>query len=85
MEETTRLIEVGAYRYIRHPLYATMILGGVGAGLKELSWVSAACVLVVLVSAYLTAKVEEGEMLRKFADDYAAYMTRTRMFIHFLF
>lgn len=85
LEETTRLVEKGAYRYIRHPLYLTLILGGLGAWLKHLSWTSSACLLVDLASVYLTAKVEEREMLQRFADDYASYMKRTRMFIPYLF
>lgn len=29
-ENTTRLVTVGAYRYIRHPIYCTLLLGGMG-------------------------------------------------------
>ena len=30
IENTSRLVSVGAYRYMRHPLYCTLLLGGVG-------------------------------------------------------
>jgi protein-S-isoprenylcysteine O-methyltransferase Ste14 len=85
MEETTKLIEVGLYKYIRHPMYSSFVFAGPGAFLKHVSPLTAALVVIVLVSAYLTAKVEEKELIQKFSDDYVQYMKRTRMFIPFLF
>ena len=35
MEKTTELITAGIYRYIRHPRYLSLILGGYGAMLKD--------------------------------------------------
>jgi protein-S-isoprenylcysteine O-methyltransferase Ste14 len=85
MEETTKLIEVGMYKYIRHPMYASLIPGGLGIFLKHVSFLTAALLVIVLVSAYLTAKVEEKELIERFGDDYVQYMKRTRMFIPFVF
>ena len=85
IENTTTLIRVGAYRYIRHPLYSSLLFLGWGAFLKHPSLPGG--VLVLAASAFLvaTARVEEGENLRKFGADYAAYVKTTRMFIPFLF
>lgn len=85
MEQTTRLIEVGAYRYIRHPLYLSLILGAVGVFLKNISWPVAALGLIAIASAYGTAKVEEGEMTARFGEEYKEYMQRSRMFVPFIF
>ena len=85
MEETTKLIEVGFYKYIRHPMYSSFILMGPGAFLKHVSFLTAALVVIVITSAYLTAKVEEKELIEKFGDDYVQYIKRTKMFIPFLF
>jgi protein-S-isoprenylcysteine O-methyltransferase Ste14 len=85
MEETTKLIEAGLYKYIRHPMYSSFVLAGPGAFLKHVSFLTAAMVVICLVSTYLTAKVEQGEMIERFGDDYIQYMKRTRMFIPFLF
>ena len=41
--------------------------------------------LVISVFAFLTARVEETEMLSKFGPDYAAYMKRTARFVPFVF
>jgi len=82
-ENTTALVTVGAYRYIRHPLYSSILVLGWGAFFKAPSFVG--IILVLLASAFVTAtaKVEEMENLRKFGADYAGYMKRTRMFIPF--
>jgi len=85
IEKTTALVMVGAYKYIRHPLYASLLLLGWGAYLKNPSLFSA--LLVLATSAFLiaTARVEEVENLEKFGADYAVYMKTTKMFIPFLF
>jgi protein-S-isoprenylcysteine O-methyltransferase Ste14 len=81
IEATTSLVTTGAYRYIRHPLYASLLCGGWGVFFKHVTLPS--FLLAVAVSAFLTAtaKVEELENLRKFGDGYAAYMKNTRMFV----
>jgi len=84
IENTTVLVMVGAYKYIRHPLYASLLLLGWGVFFKDPSLLGG--ILVVMTSIFLiaTAKVEEAENLRKFGSDYAVYMKRTKMFIPFL-
>ncbi len=84
LEATTTLVSVGAYRYIRHPLYASLLCLGWGAFFKHLTWFG--LVLAVTMSAFLTAtaKVEEDENLRKFGDSYSAYMRKTKMFVPFV-
>jgi protein-S-isoprenylcysteine O-methyltransferase Ste14 len=81
MEETTTLIKSGLYRYIRHPLYLSLMLGGFGVMMKDLNWLSIVLALVNMLALYLTARVEEKEMIKRFGKDYEAYMTGTKMFI----
>jgi protein-S-isoprenylcysteine O-methyltransferase Ste14 len=85
IESTTRLVMVGAYRWIRHPLYSSLLLLTWGALLKRPS-VPGVC-LALAASAFLvaTARVEEKENLTKFGNAYAAYVEKTRMFLPFLF
>ena len=84
-EDTTTLVIVGVYKYIRHPLYSSLLLLGWGVFFKNLSLLSS--ILVLVTSAFLiaTAKVEEMENLEKCVSDYAVYMKTTKMFIPFLF
>ncbi len=85
LEDTTELVSRGAYRWIRHPLYGSLLLLAWGAFLKDVSVVSGG--LVVAASGFLvtTARVEEAENVRKFGAPYTAYMRRTKMFLPFLF
>jgi len=83
VENTTRLVRVGAYRHIRHPLYCALILLGLGALLKGPSLVSGGVALVMVGALIATARAEEAENLAKFGDAYAAYMKDTWMFLPF--
>lgn len=80
-ENTVRIVEEGLYRYVRHPMYASLLFLGWGAFLKHITPLN--IILVLLVSAFLiaVAKVEERENVRFFGATYLAYMQRTRMFI----
>lgn len=83
-EDTTTLVRVGAYRYIRHPLYSSLFWGGWGICLKDLSPLSIGLALAATAALVVTARIEEAENLRRFGDDYAAYMKTTRMFVPYL-
>jgi protein-S-isoprenylcysteine O-methyltransferase Ste14 len=85
IEDTTILVTVGAYKYIRHPLYASLLLLGWGAFFKQPSLLGGFLALVATAFLVATARVEEMENRRKFGADYAAYMKTTKMFIPFLF
>ena len=84
IEATTVLVTRGAYRYIRHPLYCSLLLFAVGVYLKSPSLVDASFVVVVLAFAIATARVEEAENLQRFGPIYAAYMKTTKMFIPYI-
>jgi len=84
-EDTTALVKVGAYKYIRHPLYSSLLVGAWGASLKHISMVTMFLVLLTIGFLIATAKVEEAENLHKFGDAYADYIKESRMFIPFIF
>ncbi len=85
-ENTTTLVTVGAYRFIRHPLYASLVALAWCAYLKDpLAPVGTALTLAASGFLAATAAAEERENLEAFGAPYAAYMTRTKRFIPFLF
>jgi protein-S-isoprenylcysteine O-methyltransferase Ste14 len=84
-ENTTALVTLGAYKYIRHPLYSSLLLLGWGVFLKDLSLLGVGLIAAATACLIATARLEEAENLRKFGDEYAAYMQTTKMFIPFLF
>jgi protein-S-isoprenylcysteine O-methyltransferase Ste14 len=85
VENTTSLVTNGAYRFIRHPLYASLLYLAWGAALKSLTPVAVVLALVATASLFTTAKTEEVENLRRFGDAYREYMAHTRLFIPFVF
>jgi len=83
-ENSTRLVETGIYRFIRHPMYGSLMLLGLGIFLKRVTALTSALAFVVVLALCLTALIEEGEMRARFGEDYTAYRRRTKMFIPFL-
>jgi protein-S-isoprenylcysteine O-methyltransferase Ste14 len=84
-ENTSNLVTIGAYRYIRHPLYSSLVLLGIGTYLKDISIFSTILLVVEIIFLYLTARIEEKENLVRFGESYAEYMQATRMLIPFIF
>jgi protein-S-isoprenylcysteine O-methyltransferase Ste14 len=85
MEKTTALVTVGAFKYIRHPLYSSLLFLAWGVFFKSPSWLGVSLALMATLFLVVTAKIEEAENVRFFGPAYQAYMERTRMFIPFLF
>ncbi len=84
-ENTTRLVIVGAYKYIRHPLYASLLYGGWGIFFKDPSLSAILLAVVASLFLYATARVEESENIGRFGAAYEEYMKSTRMFIPYVF
>ncbi|MBM4167759.1 MAG: isoprenylcysteine carboxylmethyltransferase family protein [Ignavibacteria bacterium] len=84
-EDTTVLVRTGAYKYIRHPLYSSLLIGSWGVFLKDPSQLATALALAASAFLFLTARVEEVENLRKFGQEYESYMKTTKMFVPFVF
>ena len=84
-EDTTSLITSGPYKFIRHPLYTSLLLFSLGAYLKEPSWLGGALVLTTILGVYLTATIEEKFNQDRFGELYVKYMNQTKKFIPFIF
>lgn len=85
LEKTTSLVTVGAYRYIRHPLYSSLLFFTWGAFLKDPSWPGLLLAFSASIFLFFTAKKDEDECLRYFGNVYQNYMQGTKRFIPFLF
>lgn len=85
LEATTHLVQTGIYRYIRHPLYASLLFLSWGICLKQPSLLEGCLNIVAAAFLYATARADENECLAKFGQEYSIYMKNSRMFIPFLF
>ncbi|WP_455369693.1 methyltransferase family protein [[Eubacterium] cellulosolvens] len=85
VEDTTVLVVEGIYRYIRHPMYSSVLLLGWGIFFKDPSFLGGILVLVASIFITATAKVEESENINKFGKMYLEYMKKSKMFIPLIF
>jgi protein-S-isoprenylcysteine O-methyltransferase Ste14 len=83
-ENTSVLVKSGIYGYIRHPLYLSIFLLGTGVMLKDPAPFQLILGIINLIAVYVTARIEENEMIAKFGDEYRSYMKETKMFIPYM-
>ena len=80
------LVEVGPYRYIRHPSYSGALLSLLGFGLALENWAGLAASLLCLGFAYAyRIPVEEAALASALGETYRQYRKRTWRLVPFLF
>lgn len=84
VEDTAVLVEIGVYRYIRHPLYTALMLLAWGIFFKGINGINLALVVISTSCLVLTGIYEEQINRAQFGRDYDDYMKRTRRFIPFV-
>jgi protein-S-isoprenylcysteine O-methyltransferase Ste14 len=84
-EKTSVLITAGIYGYIRHPLYGSLLFLAWGIALKDPGWIAGGLVAAATLLLDRTARADETECLDYFGPAYREYMTRTKMFIPFVY
>jgi protein-S-isoprenylcysteine O-methyltransferase Ste14 len=82
IRDTHQLVTNGVYRYVRHPMYAALLLYGLGEALIIPNWLVAPFYLfaMALVSA-CRFRPEEQLMKDRFPGEYDAYAARTNRLI----
>ena len=80
-EKTTSLVTTGIYKYVRHPLYSSLLFLAWGIFFKFPSLVGFALIAVTTAFLFATAKADEKECIQFFGTQYAEYMKHTKMFI----
>ena len=79
-----QLVRSGPYRWIRHPMYSALLLGGAAcarAAVTPLGWAALLALALVLAAK---AAVEERALLQRHPD-YRAYRQHTHRFLPFGF
>jgi protein-S-isoprenylcysteine O-methyltransferase Ste14 len=78
------LVENGPYRWIRHPMYTSVMALAAGCAVAASSLASVAATLCL--GAVLLAKAQlEERWMAEHHNDYPAYRARTKRFVPFLF
>jgi len=79
------VIEVGPYRYIRHPSYAGAVITVLGFGLALGNWAGLLALLACVGLGYTyRIHVEESALVAALGEPYREYMGRTRRLVPFL-
>ena len=74
------LIETGLYKYMRHPIYTSILSGLLGYGLYLGSGYKILITICLLVLFYYKSKYEEKKLSSVFSD-YAEYVKKTGRFL----
>ncbi|MGH2466560.1 MAG: methyltransferase family protein [Candidatus Limnocylindrales bacterium] len=74
------LVDRGAYRYLRHPIYSGLVLAGFGWSMATGSLAALVLTLALAVLFDLKARREEAWLLERLPG-YGAYRARTRKFV----
>jgi len=85
LEKTTELVTTGLFRYIRHPLYSSLLLLAWGVFFKQPSWRNGLLAALAFLFLTLTARIEEQENIAYFGEAYQSYRSKTKQFIPFIF
>ena len=83
-EKTTELVTAGIFRYIRHPMYSSLLLLTWGIWFKQPLAVTVPAALLSSWLLWVTARRDEKLCISHFDDEYREYMGRTKRLIPFI-
>ncbi len=83
LKENRELVTDGPYSYIRHPIYAGIMLAIIGSALVVGPWLLAIFIIYFLFFLF-SATSEEKTLMKEFPDTYPAYKERTKMLVPFI-
>ena len=76
------LITSGPYRWVRHPMYPTLMLFSLAAFLLSANWfIGAPPILIVALIMITRPPKEEQQLIEKFGNEYREYMKHTGRFL----
>jgi protein-S-isoprenylcysteine O-methyltransferase Ste14 len=79
-----RLVAIGPYRLVRHPIYGGLVLAGIGWSLARGSTLAFVGAVALLVFFDLKRRREEAWLAERFAG-YAEYAVKTRRLIPWVY
>ena len=80
LRKSHTLITEGPYRWVRHPMYATLTLCFVGLALVSATWPLLLLAMLTVPFFYRVTRKEEAMMVGQFGEEYRLYMKRTGRF-----
>jgi protein-S-isoprenylcysteine O-methyltransferase Ste14 len=84
-EKTSELVKNGIYKYIRHPMYSSLLFLTWGIYLKYPDLILLPFAVISIIFLLLTALADERECIEYFGNEYNEYSKNTKRFIPFVF
>jgi protein-S-isoprenylcysteine O-methyltransferase Ste14 len=79
------IIRQGLYKYVRHPMYSSLLLGLLGTLFMTNNWLATLLMSIgVFVFIFLRLPREEAFMQARFGADYLAYQRQTKRLFPFI-
>jgi protein-S-isoprenylcysteine O-methyltransferase Ste14 len=77
-----QLISHGPYRWVRHPMYTSLFLMGIGWLLHTANWfVGGPLMASILFIIAIRVEKEEAILIEKFGDSYLTYIQKTGRYL----
>ena len=73
---TTKLVDTGIYSVVRHPQYVTFIMWAIAGMFLFQHWIVILLGIPVIPLIYIDLIKADKKLIKKFGDDYKAYMKR---------
>tara|TARA_B100001079_G_scaffold268781_2_gene279817 strand:- start:314 stop:730 length:417 start_codon:yes stop_codon:yes gene_type:complete len=83
LKDNHKLATNGIYKYIRHPMYTSVILLCLGFLLTEITTVNIIAMLVLIIDLFLKSRLEEKLLEQRF-NSYKDYKNSTYRFLPFI-
>ncbi len=83
-ERTTVLIRTGIFRFVRHPMYGSLLFLAWGLLLRRVESNLLVVAAAATAAAARAGRIEERENIAYWGDAYLSYMRRTKRFVPFV-
>ncbi len=85
LSEDHELITTGPYRWLRHPIYASMLGMLLETGLAQAWWpMLIGGVVFYLIGTEIRVRSEEGLLAGRFGDEFVRFKSSTKAYIPFV-
>ena len=85
LSEDHELVQTGPYRWVRHPIYASMLGMLLATGLAWTWWPMFVAALIVFVAGTeVRVRAEDRLLAGRFQESFTAYRSRVRAYIPFI-
>lgn len=82
---TDQMVVSGPYRYIRHPMYTSVLCISLGLALLVQSFIAVFVFCIYLGLILVLIPIEEMELQRAYPDQYLAYQKEVKTLVPFLY